>query len=325
MLSTVPLRVTPFYWNPITLDYEIATTGGSGVGTEVYVTNVVPVTISSPVAVTGPLTDAQLRATPVPISGSFSITGGATEAKQDTQITSLNSIDSRLGTIDGKTPNLGQQLAALSSPVVLTAAQLASLTPPAAITGFNLEATQLLVKAKTDNIPALGQALAAGSTPIVLTAIQLAALTPLTSIAVSNFPASQPVTVASLPLPSGASTSGNQVTELASLATIAALSKTEDTVSADGFTGIPTIAIRQDIPGIDTSATQDYSGIKVDSNGRLWVNSDVLGIQFNKMIDLMGQMIVEARVQSELLAAGMNSRDSTDTLRADFSSNQYIN
>lgn len=51
-----------------------------------------------------------------------------------------------------KIPSQGQALAANSVPVVLTAIQAAALTPPAAITGFNLEATQLSVKAKTDNL-----------------------------------------------------------------------------------------------------------------------------------------------------------------------------
>lgn len=58
--------------------------------------------------------------------------GLATSAKQDTGNTSLASIDA-------KTPALGQALAGGSVPVVLTAAQLATLTPPAAITGFALE------------------------------------------------------------------------------------------------------------------------------------------------------------------------------------------
>lgn len=49
-------------------------------------------------------------------------TGASTAIRQDTGNTSLSSID-------GKTPSLGQQVAAASSPVVLTAAQLATLTP----------------------------------------------------------------------------------------------------------------------------------------------------------------------------------------------------
>lgn len=58
----------------------------------------------------------------------------ATQEKQDTGNTLLASIDSKL-------PALGQALAAASVPVVLTAAQLSTLTPPAAITGFATETT----------------------------------------------------------------------------------------------------------------------------------------------------------------------------------------
>lgn len=64
-------------------------------------------------------------------------TGAATAARQDTGNTSVASIDT-------KTPALGQALAAASTPVVLPAAQIVTLTPPAAITGYGLEATQLL-------------------------------------------------------------------------------------------------------------------------------------------------------------------------------------
>ena len=97
--------------------------------------------------------------------------GAATSAKQDTGNTSLASVDTKLSSqataanqateiaslanIDSKTPALGQALATASTPVVLTAAQITALTPPAAITGFNSEATQLLVKAKTDNLDVL--------------------------------------------------------------------------------------------------------------------------------------------------------------------------
>lgn len=103
--------------------------------------------------VAGLLTDTELRATPVPVSGTVTATptgtqnvdvtantiGLATGAKQDTGNTSL-------GSIDTKTPALGQALAAASTPVVLTAAQVSTLTPPAAITGFATETTLDAVK-----------------------------------------------------------------------------------------------------------------------------------------------------------------------------------
>lgn len=85
----------------------------------------------------GGLTNIELRAIPVPISGTVTVDTSllATHAKQDTGNTSV-------GSIDTKTPALGQALAASSSPVVLTAAQVTTLTPPAAITGFATSALQ---------------------------------------------------------------------------------------------------------------------------------------------------------------------------------------
>jgi len=59
----------------------------------------------------------------------------ATATKQDTGNASVASVDT-------KTPALGQALAAASTPVVLTAAQVTTLTPPAAITGFATSAKQ---------------------------------------------------------------------------------------------------------------------------------------------------------------------------------------
>jgi hypothetical protein len=63
-------------------------------------------------------------------------TGAATDTLQTSGNTTLT-------TINGKIPALGQALAAASAPVVLTAIQAAALTPPAAITGFALEAGHL--------------------------------------------------------------------------------------------------------------------------------------------------------------------------------------
>lgn len=82
---------------------------------------------------TDALTDTQLRATAVPVSMSAVPTGASTAANQATEIASLASIDT-------KTPALGQAVAGASVPVVLPAAQITTLTPPAAITGFLTEA-----------------------------------------------------------------------------------------------------------------------------------------------------------------------------------------
>lgn len=71
--------------------------------------------------------------------------GDASAANQVTGNTSLSSIDS-------KTPALGQALAASSQPVVLPAAQITALTPPAAITGFALETGGNLALAATNAV-----------------------------------------------------------------------------------------------------------------------------------------------------------------------------
>lgn len=101
--------------------------------------------LTSPLAVTGPLTDTQLRASPVPVSMASSPlpAGAATAANQTTQITHESNTATSVASIDIKTPALGQALAGSSVPVVLTAAQIATLTPLTTVavtqaTGTNL-------------------------------------------------------------------------------------------------------------------------------------------------------------------------------------------
>lgn len=65
-------------------------------------------------------------------------TGAASSAKQDTGNSSLTSID-------GKIPALGQALAAASVPVVLTAAQMTTLTPLSSVTAtLSAETTKVI-------------------------------------------------------------------------------------------------------------------------------------------------------------------------------------
>lgn len=73
--------------------------------------------------------------------------GAATEAGH------LAAID----TSTAKIPALGQALAAASVPIVLTAAQQAALTPPAAIVGFALDATLTGGTAKEQIVDAAGR------------------------------------------------------------------------------------------------------------------------------------------------------------------------
>jgi hypothetical protein len=145
--------------------------------------------------------------------------GASTSALQTAGNASLSDIDS-------KTPALGQALAAGSVPVVLTAAQLATLTPLSMVTVVQPTGSNLHVD--VDNFPATQPvsgtvAVTQSTTPwsdniaqFGGTAVSLGSKVSASSI---------PVVIASdqgaLPLPTGAATSANQTTEIASLSTIA--------------------------------------------------------------------------------------------------------
>lgn len=168
----------------------------------------------------------------------------ATSAKQDTLQTAIDAINT-------KVPALGQALAAGSTPVVLTAAQLSTLTPPAAIAGFALEAGHLAaIDTSTAKIPALGQALAAGSVPVVLTAIQQAALTPPAAITGYALESTQLL----------------QATE----ATLATLAITPGTLSADQV-GPLMQALVNDSP--TSYATETVQPLSMTNQGRLRVST----------------------------------------------------
>lgn len=79
-------------------------------------------------------------------SGSLTVDGTVTSNAGTNLNTSLLALEAggNLASIKAKTDNIpaqGQALAAASLPVVLTAAQITTLTPPAAITGFATETT----------------------------------------------------------------------------------------------------------------------------------------------------------------------------------------
>lgn len=90
--------------------------------------------------VSGPLTDAQLRATPAPVSGTVTANAGTNLNTSALALEAGGNLAAVKTDVD-KIPAQGQALAAASMPVVLTAAQIATLTPPAAIAGFALDST----------------------------------------------------------------------------------------------------------------------------------------------------------------------------------------
>jgi hypothetical protein len=132
-------------------------------------------------SVTQPVSGTFWQATQ-PVSGTVTANAG-TNLNTSTLALETGGNLAAIKTDVDKIPSQGQALAAASMPVVLTAAQVTTLTPPAAITGFALETGGNLAAIKTDvdKIPALGQALAASSVPVVLTAAQLTTLTPPTN------------------------------------------------------------------------------------------------------------------------------------------------
>jgi hypothetical protein len=161
--------------------------------------NVVPINASSLPLPAGASTSA-LQTTGNSSLGSIDtkITGVATTALQTTGNASLSSIDT-------KTPALGQQLAAASSPVVLTAAQIATLTPQTnALTDAQLRASAVPVSASSLPLPT------GAATEATLSAINTKVPSNLTVSAtrllVDNSGVVQPVSASSLPLPTGAAT-----------------------------------------------------------------------------------------------------------------------
>lgn len=81
-----------------------------------------------------------------PISPATSGNQVSTNTKLDTLITQTDGVEGSLTSIDGKTPALGQALAAASVPVVLTAAQITTLTPQTnALTDTQLRASAVPV------------------------------------------------------------------------------------------------------------------------------------------------------------------------------------
>lgn len=95
--------------------------------------NPIPVSIgSSSVTITGPSTvssEVEIKndiGNPIPVSGTVTVNAGT---NLNTSLLALES-GGNLGSINAKIPTLGQQLAAGSMPVVLTATQFASLTQP---------------------------------------------------------------------------------------------------------------------------------------------------------------------------------------------------
>lgn len=198
-------------------------------------------------------------------SGSITVTGVSTAARQDTGNTSLASLDTKL-------PAQGQALAAASVPVVLTAAQLTTLTPVTSVTanaGTNLNtsalaleaggnlatlvakdfATQTTLAALNTKVPAQGAALIAASLPVNIASNQTV-----------------PVSAASLPLPTGAATEATLATRLAPADTLSAVATVTNLAQLAGAaiamnTGVRTAGTQRVTVATDDVVPASQSGV----------------------------------------------------------------
>lgn len=150
-----------------------------------------PVSATNPLPVTGPLTDAQLRATPVPVSGTVA-TGGLTDAQLRASAVPVSAASLPLPTGAATEATLSDAEADLD-------AILANQTNGTQVTAVsNFPATQPVSGTVTANQGTGGAS----------------------AWKVDGSAVTQPVSAASLPLPAGASTLAAQATGNASLASI---------------------------------------------------------------------------------------------------------
>lgn len=183
--------------------------------------------LSSPIAVSGPLTDTQLRATPVPVSGTVT----ANNASVSTTGTAVPASATMVGGSDGT--NL--RAVKVSATGVISVDGSASTQPVSGSVSILASGTALTQTSNALNVFLQNASVPVRGTGVDGTAVTAntllisgsdagtqrnVAVSPTGAVLVNGSAVTQPVSAASLPLPSGAATSANQATEIASLASI---------------------------------------------------------------------------------------------------------
>lgn len=197
---------------------------------------------------------------------------GATTAGTIRTVTASDSPDvASLASIDTKTPALGQALAAASVPVVLTVAQITTLTPPAAITGFATEVTVSAIDAK---LPAtLGQKAMAASLAVVLASDQ-SSIPVAATLAAETTKVIGTINIAAAQTLATVTTVGTLTgtTSLTPGTAAANLGKAEGAAAASGDTGVFMLAVRRDAltasganAGYSEVATTQYGSVQTKS------------------------------------------------------------
>lgn len=293
------------------------------------------------VAVTGALTDTQLRATPVPVSGTITANAGsnlntsllaleatqtlqATAAKQDTGNTSLGTIKTNtdpLVTAGGGGYVRQDSTATIAKETGGNLATVKTNTDPLVASGaggyVRQDSTATIAKETGGNLAttATNTGTVSTNTAPLVTAAAGGYIRQDSTATIAKETGGNLATIATnsaLAATAGLQTSGN-----ASLTILAALSKVEDAASADADTGIPMLTVRQDVPVRTTSTDADYTPMRTDANGRVWIASDALGSQLDRIAYLLEMLSIDVRLHSHLLAAGLNITESLDTFRND--------
>lgn len=162
--------VFPQVWDENALDYTPQTIGtATGPASAVSVTN-----FPATQPVSGPLTDTQLRATPVPVSATIDTTGLATDTAQTAGNATLTQIAGYLDTVEAKLQSVIDNTDGLEGftdgvETLLTAIRDYVDTVETALTTLNAkdfatQTTLALIKAKTDNLDAQLSTLATQAT-----------------------------------------------------------------------------------------------------------------------------------------------------------------
>lgn len=208
-----------------------------------------PVPVSGTVA-TGGLTDTQLRATPVPISGTVTVTDGSGPLTVDGTVTA------NIGTTNG-----------LALDATLTGGTQKSINRGGA--KGTTTAADVTSTATGANHSALDVAIndAGGNLVSPLTDTQLRATpVPISGTVSTGGLTDTQLRASAVPVTDSALTTTNS-----SLATLTAAIKNEDAVAASADPGMQVLGVRNDAAAVKTSNDGDYSTISTDSAGRVGI------------------------------------------------------
>lgn len=144
--------------------------------------------------------------------------------------------------------------------------------------------------------PALGTAGSASADVITIQGVAS-----MTAVKVDGSAVTQPVSAASLPLPSGASTSANQATEITSLQLIDDVIFAEDAGHSTGDKGIMGFCVRKATTPTDRSAGAtdgDYEPCQVDAQGRQYTNAAIYDSTGTAAMDTTAHAVKNLAVDS---------------------------